>query len=119
MYTAALVSLILDQAAVWIVIHRFPDLVSHTERWFWLVNQPWSSLAALLIVAFLIRKHQSVGLGLVLGGAASNLLTFLLQKSAVDYIPFFGVTTNLADSLIVVGLIWIAVRELRLNTPEV
>lgn len=62
-----------------------------------------------MLVALLTKFNRTFWLGLALGGALSNLVTFLAYSHAVDYIKLsVGIVTNLADILIVVGLLGVA-----------
>lgn len=78
-------------------------------------------LVAISIVAWRVRSPGwSVGLGLVLGGAATHLLDRLFREPAfarghvVDFIDYAGFFVgNVADIAIVVGAVLLAVMNLR------
>jgi lipoprotein signal peptidase len=105
MYAGIVASLLFDQLIVALMVHFAPERIAHVPRWFSLLGQPWSSLIALVLVLLLSFYGRSFWLGVVLGAALSNLVTFLVYKQAIDYIPLWGgVITNTADILITVGL---------------
>jgi lipoprotein signal peptidase len=60
----------------------------------------------LVLIGIVAGKKPGLGVGLALGGALSNLVTFSITGHAVDYLRFGSVVTNLADILIIVGLGW-------------
>ncbi len=111
MYAVALVSLVLDQLLIWGIM-RGSVILSQSPRWFSPIQQPWSSLISLVIITALLTRKRSVGLAIALGGAISNLLTFIVHGHAIDYLKVGNVITNLADILIVVGLFLFAVELL-------
>ena len=62
-----------------------------------------------------------LGLGLVLGGAAGNLIDRLRLGYVVDFLDFFAgpyhwPAFNVADSAITIGTIWVALQLLRKGT---
>lgn len=87
---------------------------------------------AVAVIAWMVYRHGShrplggVALGLILGGAAGNLLDRLLHGWVVDFIHLWvragGRTLawpdfNVADSAITVGAVLLVLSELR-RTPE-
>ncbi|MBI2956024.1 MAG: signal peptidase II [Acidobacteria bacterium] len=133
----AAVVLILDQATKWLVAERLalgeirrviPSLFNLTRvenrgaAFGFLADSSSSavnlfliafSLAALLLVLFLLWRGPTsawagCGLGLILGGAAGNLLDRLRAGTVVDFLDFYWgayhwPAFNLADSAIVLG----------------
>lgn len=106
-------------------ITRFFDLVRyHNEgaAFSFLSNaggwQKWFfsgiSMIAILVITYLIKKHQSqklfcLGLALLLGGAIGNLYDRLTLGYVVDFLSFhvndwFWPAFNVADSAICVGV---------------
>lgn len=82
------------------------------DRWL-----PWSvvltgSLAIVIILVLWFKLSPRLRPGwLVVGmGTLSNLVTVLIYRTSLDYLPFFQFTLNLADLLIIGGLIWLAWR---------
>ena len=71
-------------------------------------------LAVFGTILFLKRKDESVSPGfyLILSGGLGNILDRMLRGFVVDFIdtPFIA-TFNVADSLIVIGVIWLIVEE--------
>lgn len=73
----------------------------------WLII-PFSVIIILLIIFLIIqcdRILNCAALGLVLAGAVSNLFDRLYFNQTVDYFSFLNAVFNLADILIVIGLI--------------
>ncbi|MGI8633722.1 MAG: signal peptidase II [Solirubrobacterales bacterium] len=61
------------------------------------------------------RRWLWLGMGLVIGGAAGNLVDRFAREGVVDFIKVYAWPTfNLADSAITIGvvlLIWLSLRE--------
>ncbi len=80
------------------------------QRWFF----SGISMIAILVITYLIKKHQSqklfcLGLALLLGGAIGNLYDRLTLGYVVDFLSFhlndwFWPAFNVADSAICVGV---------------
>lgn len=75
-------------------------------------------LALVILLSDIIRKKQ-VGFGeiLILSGGLSNIIDRLIRPGVVDWIPFFGLWFNLADTFIAVGvafIIWNTVKGTQL-----
>lgn len=80
-----------------------------------------SALAVGVVLWMLLAGEASrltaVGCGLILGGAAGNLLDRLTAGEVTDYVHFsFWYIFNAADAAIVVGVILLLLSSLR--TPE-
>jgi signal peptidase II len=82
------------------------------------------SLAVMLIIVWILATHRAggafgqFGMGLVLGGAAGNVVDRLMLSSVTDFIdfhigPYHWYTFNVADSAIVIGAGLIVVEALR------
>lgn len=113
MYTNIAAVLLLDQLVIGLLLWFKEEWVSEGERWFGLVGQPTSSLVAIAVVLVLAWRTQATPLGLVIGGAVSNLVTYSVYGRAVDYLPVYGTLyTNLADAAIVLGLLWFGWQQL-------
>lgn len=66
------------------------------------------------VTAFRSRRYMLPPLTFIAFGALSNLIDRAILGSTVDYLIFFGRSAvNLADGMIVGGLIWLFVLELR------
>lgn len=80
------------------------------QKWFF----SGISMIAILVITYLIKKHQSqklfcLGLALLLGGAIGNLYDRLTLGYVVDFLSFhvnywFWPAFNVADSAICVGV---------------
>lgn len=95
--------------------------------WSFLADKPWgihvltaiSAVASLIFIFFVIKKSGwpfflPFSLSLILAGTAGNLIDRFYLQGVVDYLDFvFGSwhfpTFNLADSLIVIGVIFLAI----------
>lgn len=132
----------LDRHASVPVVEGFFNLVHVRNRGmaFGLLNRPEGDLsffaltaASLIAIFLLIFWYSRIGpgeeriipaLGLVLGGAAGNLLDRVRLGEVVDFLDFYvgrwhWPAFNVADSAITVGTLWIALcLILHLRTPE-
>ncbi|MDO8471632.1 MAG: signal peptidase II [bacterium] len=100
---------ILDQS-----LKRWSPIVWLHER-----STPWLqvSVAVLLLVILLVRHslplHSPVPFFLIVAGSLSNIIDVLFRGSVVNYWPLrentnqIFYTTNIADVIIWVGLIWL------------
>jgi signal peptidase II len=88
-------------------------------------NQPVLLIASLFAVAVVlwvllageVSRLATVGCGLILGGAAGNLLDRLTAGEVTDYVYFsFWYIFNAADAAIVVGVVLLLLSSLR--SPE-
>ena len=147
---AALV-LVLDQATKWIIVRELalgevrsilPGVfrLTHTRNrgaafgLFADLDSPWISIfligvaavALVLVLTLLWRNHNThlaaFGLGLILGGAAGNLIDRMQTGSVVDFLEFhvgqfYWPAFNVADCAIVVGAAALIFQVLR-RTPE-
>ncbi|OGL73993.1 hypothetical protein A3C96_00480 [Candidatus Uhrbacteria bacterium RIFCSPHIGHO2_02_FULL_60_10] len=80
---------------------------------YWVLAVPVAaSLAAGLIIAYRRDRYEiAAALAVSLLGAASNLYDRAVYGAVIDYVIFFGRSAvNLADVLIVFGLLWAAFR---------
>lgn len=61
------------------------------------------------------QEKYPIAMGLVLGGGLSNLVDRVVYGGVRDFlpVPFIGVVNNLADWMIVVGLLLILIKELQ------
>lgn len=93
---------------------------------FWLLTLV--SAAVLVAVAFLVWKDRtasslgSVGLAIILGGAAGNLVDRLARGKVIDFLDFYigrhhWPAFNLADSAIVIGAALLVLDLFRARTP--
>lgn len=99
------------------------------------MDSPWigifligfATVAMVLVLTLLWRNHQShlaaIGLGLILGGAAGNLIDRLQVGSVVDFLEFhvgqfYWPAFNVADSAIVVGAAALIFQVLRSSPKE-
>ena len=71
-----------------------------------------------LIFAWSLLKKYPIVLGLLQGGAISNLLDRLLYGGVCDWlpVPILGLRNNLADWAIVIALVWYGIMELHHGT---
>lgn len=91
-----------------------------TEWQFWLFMIA-TAIAVIAILAMLREAHKSaqiLGLGLILGGAAGNLLDRIRYRAVVDFLDFYWggwhwPAFNIADSGICVGAFLLCVSLLR------
>ena len=149
----ALVILFLDQASKWLVLtyvepHRILPiipgffnvvLVKNRGMAFGLLGQTRSGFYCYLLVAatlgamgailfiFLWIKERlawmTVGLSLVLGGAAGNLMDRLRLGHVIDFLDFsikgyHWPAFNVADSAVTVGTLWLLLHIIREKTPS-
>jgi signal peptidase II len=82
------------------------------------------SAAAIMFVSFLILKSREDGLGLslILGGAAGNLIDRVVFKSVIDFVDlhagrFHWPAFNVADSALTVGLVLLVLRSMFHRPP--
>lgn len=68
---------------------------------------------AVLWVGARARIIPLPAVGLVTFGALSNLIDAVMYRGVVDYLPFFGFQTNVADLMIGAGCLYIAWTLLR------
>ena len=104
--------LVLDQAACRIALLFDPTLIStRATRLMPLQGVlPWLLAVALwmALVLLTLRPKTILPLALMGGGVLSNALTLATFGIVVDYIPWiFGLKMNLADILIVAGIIFL------------
>lgn len=78
------------------------------------------SFVAIAVVAFLVVKDEQnrLGLSLVLGGAAGNLVDRMRFGYVVDFLDFFAGSVhwpafNVADSALTVGIILLLIATVR------
>ena len=66
------------------------------------------------------RRFFPFGISLVLAGAISNLIDRVFYSGVRDFlgVPFFNLTNNLADWMIVVGISLIVVKSVKLNLKK-
>lgn len=63
------------------------------------------SVVAIIVIATLIYKTNSVPLSLILGGAVGNLIDRIFRGSIVDFLDFcIWPIFNIADSAITIGI---------------
>ena len=64
------------------------------------------AISFLSLFAYLHLENRSVllAIGLIFGGAISNVIDRIFVGAVVDYIPFFISKTNLADIAIICGI---------------
>lgn len=147
-YLLALVVILLDQWSKWLVVTKmalreqipmiddFFYLTSHRNRgaaFGILQDQRWlfisiTTIVIIFIVIYLwkVRKQfwLSLSLSLVLGGAIGNLLDRIRNGEVVDFFHFqFGTyhfpIFNVADSMIVIGVVILAFLTIFSPTEEV
>lgn len=129
---AALVTVVgtiaLDQLSKWAVLRWAPDWVFYNRNVAFSLPLPgWLVLATFGVIVLLAAWHwravaaagarAGVAVGLLLGGAASNLIDRLVRGAVLDFInlrvwPVF----NLADSAVVVGVVLVLWYAWRLPT---
>ena len=74
---------------------------------FWLLATPVYVLVIYLLIKSWATK-QFLGLLFIFTGATSNLIDRVLYQATIDYLIFFKISAiNLADVMIVFGLLWI------------
>jgi len=120
---SALTVLAVDQLGKLVVSRWFPNLVTYNRgAAFSLPIPTWAIVAVFIVLALLVSTawrdvqrggvRANVAVGLIVGGATSNLLDRAVRGAVLDFInvrvwPVF----NLADSAVVVGtllLLWYA-----------
>jgi lipoprotein signal peptidase len=73
-------------------------------------------LIPLVLLVFLWKalKHHPIPLGLLMGGAISNVLDRVLNGGVRDWliVPILGLRNNLADWAILVAIAWYGIIEL-------
>lgn len=88
------------------------------KRWFFIIM----TIIVLLVIIYLAhtmdkqKKLMSVALGMVAGGALGNLIDRINNGLVIDYLDFRGIWPyifNIADSAIVVGVIFLSWQLLR------
>lgn len=88
------------------------------KKWFFIIM----TIIVLLVIIYLAhtmdkqKKLMSVALGLVAGGALGNLIDRINNGLVIDYLDFRGIWPyifNIADSAIVVGVIFLSWQLLR------
>lgn len=78
-----------------------------------------AAITAMVVIVFWFRKLEeeaprvSVGLGLILGGAAGNLVDRFRMGEVLDFLDFYvgphhWPAFNVADSAITIGTLWLA-----------
>ena len=85
-------------------------------------------IAILLLIFWFTRlKHEekglSIGLSLILGGAAGNLIDRLRLAEVIDFLdfhmgPYHWPSFNLADSCITIGAVWVVIYFLFFSQKE-
>ena len=145
--------LILDQAAKWVALHRLPlgvpigvidglfsltlvmnpglafgMLATVPPGWRWVVAL--LSIAALGVLATVATRLlpdggpvAAVGIGMIFGGAAGNLIDRARFGAVVDFLDFYWrgwhwPAFNVADSAITVGVALLALRMLTAPPPR-
>jgi signal peptidase II len=101
----------------------FGLLADARSQWVSLVLVLFSAVVMLLLVWLLVAgraggRRGQLGMALILGGAAGNVLDRLVRRSVTDFIDFHILdhhwyTFNLADSAIVVGATLVFLELLR------
>lgn len=72
------------------------------------------SVVILTFVLILLNKYHSLGFPLVIGGLVSNIFDRIFYGGTIDYLSFWLIPTfNLADILIIVGIILIVLKIIR------
>ncbi len=117
---AALLTLSLDLITKYLVLRSNRPIVKNTELAFSIPvgdNMALASQAAIfavLLFFFLKLKNNlahpayAIGWGLVLGGAAANLLERMVRGFVTDFIPLALSIINMADIAIFTGIVSIA-----------
>jgi len=134
-YIVALIVVLLDQITKWLVVHNMSlfQSISIIEGWFHITStrnrgaafsilqnqRIFFIILTLLVILFLIyyilQIHQSqkvfsLGLALILGGAAGNLIDRIVTGEVIDFIDVriihFAIF-NIADSAITIGVIFV------------
>ena len=116
--------LILDQAAKYLVQKNFGWLIVKNPGLPFGINLPGffdaaAVVAALAIFGFFCVRYFShlrhgLALGLILGGAISNLVDRARLGWAVDFIHLGISTINLADAAIIVGMVML-IKKLKIK----
>lgn len=106
-----LVVLGLDQSIKWWIVNYHPTFVLGNQRLFFgfVGNNSISLLISLfaLVVLFLTLAKEEVNwliLGIISGGAISNIADRIFRGAVIDYFQFFFWSINLADLAITVGI---------------
>lgn len=78
-----------------------------------------ASLAFVILLGDLIRQRQ-IGIGeiLILSGGLSNIIDRLIRPGVIDWIPFFGLWFNLADTFIAIGVAFIIWNTVFKSFPQ-
>lgn len=135
-YAVALVAALLDRASKWLLLDVWPVPVGGVEvssflnlvmAWnrgvsFGLLDRDWpglpwllSGLAVAIVVALIVwlrrveERRLAVAIGLIVGGAVSNVIDRLVYGAVADFLDFHVAgyhwpAFNLADSCIVAGV---------------
>ncbi len=131
-WSVALVVLLLDRISKFLVLKFIPfnssidfPVISLTHvlntgtafglfksaSWFFIIFSAAVSVFVILRYKTFSKELQPV-LGLILGGAAGNLLDRLLYGAVIDFVDFhFWPAFNIADSAITIAVILLLLRE--------
>ena len=72
------------------------------------------TIIILVLLNYYIKKNDYFELGIILGGIVGNLFDRLLYNGVIDYIEISNFPVfNLADSLIVLGIILLIIKEFK------
>lgn len=74
-------------------------------------------ISAVLLYFFFTRQWRyTAPLTLIWFGGAGNVLDRLVHRSTIDYIKIGGLVGNIADALVIAGLVWIFIQLRRHET---
>lgn len=113
-----------DQVLGVLLTHYFPGLVNLSQlHWLPGLSFPVLTVCSGLILACLLGLYYPVksihpGLILIASGWLSNLLTHWRYGAYLDYLPLHLWYSNLADSLIILGLLLIFLKQVLGSTKK-
>jgi len=118
-YILAFVLLVLDQLSKYIVVNNFDFIKNTGAAWGILKNSQLLLIIISLVVIFYVARYFSyypLAFSLLLGGVLGNLVDRIFRGYVIDFInirifnyPWF----NLADSLITISIILLAIKMIK------
>ncbi len=118
-YLYVLGIILLDQVIKQLFINLFPNLVVFNEQIVFglFFPYPFAFYVLMLVILFLLIVFSGskfkISLFLIAGGGLSNLIDRLFQAGVVDIKLYILPATNLADLIIIAGVILVAYNLLK------
>lgn len=118
-------ALLVDQGVKWLAQVQGLMVLNMGVSFGWLPVKSWTLIVTIVWSLLLLRLGRSFFLispgaaGLFFGASLSNILDRWLWGGVRDFlpVPILGVTNNIADWVIVLSLVFLALKSLRSTSP--